>query len=163
MGAGKTSIGGALAHRLGWKFVDLDHQVEIREHRTVAEIFRQSGEAYFRRTETRVLIELLGSLKRGNNTVMALGGGAFAQPANISRLEKAGVRTIFLDASPEELWKRCRRGRVARPLLRSLEDFTRLYDERRCHYMKAALRIDTSGKVPADVVREIESLLVEQS
>jgi shikimate kinase len=59
MGAGKTSIGRALAQRLGWRFLDLDDLVESREGRSIAEIFHRLGESGFRIAETSTLKELL--------------------------------------------------------------------------------------------------------
>jgi len=165
MGAGKTSVGQALAHRLGWRFVDLDRQIEARERRTVADIFRDSGEAAFRQLETRALQALLKALSDGDPTVIALGGGAFAQPANVAMLQSAGVRVIFLDAPAEELWQRCTNTKAAneRPLLREKLEFTRLCEERRPHYLKAGFHLQTAGKTPGEVVREIEFILGEQS
>ena len=51
MGSGKTTVGRRLAKKLGWKFIDLDEEIERYERRTVADIFRQDGEAYFRQLE----------------------------------------------------------------------------------------------------------------
>src|SRR6516225_5616417 len=65
MGAGKTSVGQALSAQLGWRFEDLDDRVEAREGRTVPEIFRDSGEAEFRRAEHAALRELLAESKNG--------------------------------------------------------------------------------------------------
>src|SRR2546423_14156771 len=76
MGAGKTSVGRALGDRLGWRFQDLDDRVRAREGRTVAEIFRESGETEFRRVEHAALRELLAETEVGTPMVLALGGGA---------------------------------------------------------------------------------------
>jgi shikimate kinase len=162
MGAGKTSVGQALAQRLGWRFVDLDHQIEARERRSIAEIFRDSGEQAFRQAETAALQSLLKALGDGDPTVVALGGGAFAQPANVALLQSALVPTIFLDATADELWERCCAQGLDRPLLRDDAEFARLYEERRPHYLKAGVRLQTSGKPTGQVVREIESLIGEQ-
>ena len=61
MGAGKTSVGRALAKRLDWRFVDIDEQIERREHLAVAEIFQRHGEPYFRGVERDVLAEQVRS------------------------------------------------------------------------------------------------------
>src|SRR5690349_23664009 len=78
MGAGKTTVGQALAARLGWKFADLDRLIEAREGQSIEAIFRSSGEASFRRLEHSLLLQSLNSSAEG--VVLALGGGAFAQP-----------------------------------------------------------------------------------
>src|SRR3954454_22166155 len=83
MGAGKTSVGRALAQRLGWRFLDLDDLIESREGRSVAEIFNRTGETGFRNAEANTLKELLtASALSGASMVLALGGGAYAQPEN---------------------------------------------------------------------------------
>jgi len=86
MGAGKTSVGQALARRLGWGFVDLDQQIERRAGRTIAEIFAGSGEDAFRRIETAVLRELLAKLGHGSPLVVALGGGTPVREENAALL-----------------------------------------------------------------------------
>src|ERR1700685_3288188 len=75
MGAGKTSVGRALSRRLGLSFEDLDDRIQVREGKTIGQIFQESGEAEFRKAEPAALRELLaepGSPSR----VVALGGGA---------------------------------------------------------------------------------------
>jgi shikimate kinase len=94
MGAGKTSVGRTLARHLGWGFDDLDDRIETRAKRSIAEIFRDLGEAGFRRLENAALRELLGELSAGPR-VVALGGGAYAQPQNATLLESTRVPVVF--------------------------------------------------------------------
>jgi shikimate kinase len=161
MGAGKTSVGRALGQRLNWIFEDLDDRIERREARTVAEIFRDSGEQEFRRAEHSALRDVLN--ESGSNRIVALGGGAFVQADNAALLEQSGAPTVFLDAEVGELWQRCLRqaeeAGAERPLLRSPEQFRRLYGERRKQYALASLTIQT-GKRPVDeIALEIEKRL----
>ena len=160
MGAGKSSVGRALSEQLGWMFEDLDERIERRERRKVAEIFRESGEAGFRKAEHAALKELLADVKNGEEKIVALGGGAFAQEKNARVLGAAGAVTIFLDAEPDELWKRCRgQEDVERPLLGSRESFWELYAARRPHYLKARVRQDTGGKTVAQNAAELVKVL----
>jgi shikimate kinase len=145
MGAGKSSVGAALSRRLGWPFEDLDERIQAREQRSIEQIFRQSGEAAFRKLEHESLRLLVGELNPSAR-VIALGGGAFAQANNAALLEAAGWPTIFLDAPAEELFRRCREQGLERPLRGDAEEFHRLYESRRPCYLKAELRIETSGK-----------------
>src|ERR1700684_4113965 len=108
MGAGKSSVGRALAEQLGWTFEDLDDRIEQQEGRKVAEIFGASGEVGFRRAEHAALKELLRELRSGVERIVALGGGAFVQRKNAALIEAGAVPTVFLDAAVEELWRRCR-------------------------------------------------------
>ena len=97
MGAGKSSVGRALGERLNWVFEDLDDRIEAREGRTVAEIFRDSGESEFRRAEHAALEHVLHELRGGVARIVALGGGAFAQKENAALLRgrPASVPTVF--------------------------------------------------------------------
>jgi shikimate kinase len=161
MGAGKSSVGLALSRKLGWPFEDLDVRIEARERRSIEEIFRQSGEPAFRKIEHAALCSLIQDLS-ASSKVVAVGGGAFAQEKNAALLEEAGFPVIFLDAPVEELFRRCQEQQVNRPLRRNLEDFRRLYEERRPCYLKAAVRIETGGKDVESVATEvIESLKLQ--
>jgi shikimate kinase len=153
MGAGKSSVGAALSRRLGWPFEDLDERIQAQEKRSIEEIFRQSGETAFRQLEHTTLRSLVRELG-ASPKIVALGGGAFAQANNAALLEEAGFSTIFLDASPEELFRRCQQQELDRPLRGDLQQFRRLYETRRPCYLKAALRIETAGKDVEDVATE---------
>jgi len=163
MGAGKSSVGQALGKLLGWSFEDLDERIELRELRKVAEIFRDSGEAEFRRAEHAALKQVLEGLRVGREKVLALGGGAFAAARNAALIEARGVPTVFLDGSVEELWRRCRQQaeqqQVERPLLSSLEQFRDLYEARRPHYMQASHRQETGGKAIRAIAAEVVEAL----
>src|SRR5262245_25261923 len=94
MGAGKTTIGRKLADKLSWKFIDLDDEIERREGRSIADIFRQEGEPHFRNLERLCLTELSST----PNAVIALGGGAFIDPDNRNLTENSGL-TVWLKVS----------------------------------------------------------------
>jgi shikimate kinase len=163
MGAGKSTVGRAMAEQLGWTFEDLDDRIERREGRKVPEIFRDSGEAGFRRAEHTALKELMQELQAAPEKIVALGGGAFAQEKNAGLLEAEAIPTVFLDAGVEELWRRCRQQAeqegVERPLRGSHARFGELYEERRRHYLKASFRQETGGKTIQEIATEaIEAL-----
>jgi shikimate kinase len=152
MGAGKTTVGRLVAQRLQRRFVDLDDRICQREKREIADIFRDSGEPYFRRAESeclRALVQEAGSL------VIAVGGGAFVQPGNAALLREYGFNTVFLDANVEELRQRCASDGPERPLARDENLFRQLYEARRSAYMAAEIRVDTGGKTPEQVVEEV--------
>jgi len=159
MGAGKSSVGRALGEQLGWAFEDLDQRIEGREQRKVPEIFRDSGESGFRRAEHAALKELLSELRAGAERIVALGGGAFVQRQNARLFEDGGIPTVFLDASVEELWRRCRQQAeqqgIERPLLGNQESFRKLYKARRPHYLKASFRQETGGKTVDGIAAEV--------
>lgn len=164
MGAGKTSVGRALGARLGWSFQDLDDRVQAREGRTVAEIFRESGEPAFRRAEQAALRELLAETEIGPPLILALGGGAFVESSNASLLQNPGTPTVYLDAPADELWRRCGADGVVRPLRSDQDAFRRLYEMRRPKYMLARLRVETGGREIDRIVNEIvDSLDLERS
>ena len=162
MGAGKSSVGRALSERLNWMFEDLDDRIERRERRTVAEIFRQSGEPAFRRAEHSALQNVLDGLRDGAR-IIALGGGVYVHSNNATLLKSAGVPTVFLDAPVEELWQRCCNqasdAGTDRPLLRNPEQFRELYETRCRSYAKASLTIQTGGRTVDEIAAEIQQKL----
>lgn len=158
MGAGKSCVGQALGRQLGWPFEDLDDRIQAREAQTIAQIFRSSGEAAFRRAEHQAIQELLSGLG-SSPRVVALGGGAFAQPENAALVEATRFPIVFLDAPVEELWRRCQQQEVQRPLRQDEQQFRDLYAARRPYYLRAGLRVETSGKAIETIAGEVASRL----
>lgn len=160
MSSGKTSVGTALSRRLGWSFHDLDALVETKQGRRISEIFRDSGEAAFRRAEREALSTLLKELSLPKPGVIALGGGAFVQPEIRQALTDAQAAVVWLDAPIEDLWQRCSEDGTERPLARDPNQFRQLYEARRKHYTEAALRVDTRGKEVEQIAEELIERLV---
>jgi shikimate kinase len=165
MGAGKSTVGRALGRRLNWVFEDLDDRIAAREGRSVAEIFRDSGESEFRRAEHAALRQLLEELHGGVARIVGLGGGTFAQEQNHKAIQASGIRTIFLDAPLEELWRRCElqpKMDAKRPLQTSENQFRELHEKRLPFYQTASLRFDTAGKqveiIAAEIAKKLEAL-----
>lgn len=111
MGVGKTTIGRRLAVRLGWDFVDADHEIEVAAGLTIAEIFERFGEDHFRDGERRVIARLLD----GKPKVIATGGGAFMKSETRS-LILATATAVWIDADLKVLADRVAK-RNNRPLL----------------------------------------------
>jgi shikimate kinase len=86
---------------------------------------------------------------------VALGGGAFVQPANAALIEETRAHSVFLEAPVEELLRRCEEESRERPLRQDLKQFRDLYEKRRPSYMKATFRIETSGKDVDTVAAEV--------
>jgi shikimate kinase len=155
MASGKSTVGPELARRLEWEFVDLDSRIEAREQKCIPTMFQEQGEQGFRRAETAALQELTSGLKR--NSVVALGGGAFAQERNRKLL--SSWPTVFLSAPLEELWQRSQEDGTERPLRKDREQFNRLYAERLPFYRQATVTVQTAGKDAPSICGEIERAL----
>ena len=158
MGAGKSSVGRALSIRLGWGFEDLDDRIQAREGRSIGQIFRDSGEAEFRRAESDALRELIGEL-RNSPHIVGLGGGAFVQAENAALLAQTQSPIVFLDAPVDELFRRCQQENVERPLQQDQKRFHQLYEARRPLYMVGTVRVETAGKNVDAVAVEVARLL----
>jgi shikimate kinase len=156
MGAGKTTVGEALALRLGWRFIDLDRVVEKQAGRTIEQLFRERGEAEFRSLEYSCLCEVVRA-PASERVVIALGGGAFIEAKIQDLLCAQRIPAIFLDADVEELFRRSQQPEVVRPLRRSLQQFRELYRQREPIYARASRRVVTDGREIADIVKEIIS------
>jgi shikimate kinase len=157
MGAGKTSVGRALARRLHKAFYDSDEEIERATGVAIPVIFDIEGEAGFRAREARMLAELV----RRRNIVLATGGGAVLSEQN-RKLLKANGTVIYLHAAAPELWLRTRHDRN-RPLLQSgdaLAKLTELYAQRDPLYREIAdLIIDTGSQSVKSLAHRIEQRL----
>src|SRR5215203_7508705 len=105
MGSGKSTVGRMLADEIGWRFADLDDDIEHSQRKSISEIFATAGEEEFRRLETEALQKRIRGIQRGTPTVLALGGGAFTRPENVRLVEENGI-SVWIDTEFEVLRKR---------------------------------------------------------
>lgn len=112
MGSGKSTIGPILANTLGYKFVDVDRQIEQEAGKSVTAIFKEDGENAFRAVERSILQRMSGM----DEIVVSLGGGTVAHEENFQLIRSSGV-IVYLQLSPEEAVRRMRR-KTDRPMLR---------------------------------------------
>lgn len=143
MGSGKSTLGRQLALQSGWQFRDLDLLIEKAEGRTVPQIFKESGEEYFRKIEAAVL----RNMPAGTDTVVACGGGTPCYKDNMEYMNRSGI-TIYLKLDARLLTERLLKAKKIRPLIRKmkpdeLEKYVNdLLDSREDYYNRASLIVD---------------------
>jgi shikimate kinase len=154
MGAGKSAVGARLAERLGRSFVDTDLAIERTAGLSISELFAREGESAFRKREREAIENLAG-----DPLVVALGGGAMAQPGAPERLLESGT-IVYLRTRPETLFGRL--GEVVdRPLLQGVSGSERLrriaelLAERSASYERASIVVDTDSLEPNEVAEAI--------
>lgn len=151
MASGKSTIGRALAHQLGWSFFDVADEIESAEKTTIADILTKRGEAEFRRIEAEIVRQHIRSIERGRPAVLALCEGAFAEPGTRDLLLANGI-ALWLDCPFETVERR-----VAwhRSPARDPRTFAGLYESRREAYSLADVRIPIETDDPAVTVTAI--------
>jgi shikimate kinase len=155
-GVGKTTIGKAVARRLGRQFLDFDQEIERRSGMAVREIFRVKGEEHFRDLEFALTREL--SITGG--MVLSPGGGWIAQQRSVELLRSTG-RIIYLRASPEAVARRLRRVET-RPLLAGRDPVValrELYEKRRALYETADTVLDTETLARQQLIAKVVELV----
>ncbi len=154
-GAGKSTVGAAVAQRLGLPFADADTLIEAKAGKTVPEIFFDDGEPVFRELEKATIADALVSF----DGVLALGGGSILDPETRARL--AGATVVHLSVQLPDAVKRVGLG-AGRPLLNINPRATmkHLMDQRRPLYEEVATyTVVTDGRDPEDVADEVAGLL----
>ncbi len=141
--SGKTSLGNALASHLRYRFIDLDEVIVETAQASIAEIFKQKGEAHFRQLESATL----KAIPLNSSLLIATGGGTPCFFDNMAFINSSGL-SIFLDVSPWELFWRVKNSKKnERPLLNPQDDAALLnaletkYRERLPFYAQADIRI----------------------
>ncbi len=155
MGAGKSTVGRALAKHLGWDFVDLDHEIEAITGVKIPVIFEIEGENGFRKRESHVLVDVL----RRSKMVLATGGGVIIDEDN-RRLLCAHGQVVYLSASAEELYQRTRLDK-SRPLLKTDQPRKRIQEllfQRQAWYEEVADYKIHTGRQP--VICVVQSIMV---
>jgi shikimate kinase len=161
MGAGKTTIGRALAQRLRMRFVDTDRVMVERTGVPVATIFEIEGEEGFRKRESCVLEEV----SEGDSLVIATGGGSVLLRGNRELMRRRGT-VIYLRAQVDALWERTRHD-TSRPLLKTADPratLATLLEARDPLYREAAhLIVDTGAQSASSLVSRILAALREDA
>ncbi len=159
-GAGKSTVGEALAKRLDVPFFELDALVEEAAGLPLPEIFAVHGEAHYRRLESRALEDFLAA---GRPAVLATGGGIVNSRETFDLLRRGAV-TVWLRAKPEDHMDRVVRQGDRRPIAKSgraaaMAQLRRILAAREPFYAEADFAVDTSRVAAKDVVAEIEDAL----
>lgn len=162
MAVGKSTIGKILAEKRQMKWVDLDEIIEKNEKLTVADIFKEKGEIYFRKQEH---LEFKKMINTPEDLIISTGGGTPCYANNHLLLKADNVVSIYLYATIDELYNRLKDNAAERPLVanQSEEDLKEfiaknLFD-RSYFYNQATFKINTGGKTPESIAIEIEALL----
>ncbi|MDD9150778.1 shikimate kinase [Sporolactobacillus sp. CQH2019] len=160
MGAGKTTIGAALSKKLNVAVYDTDLMVEREQNKSVQEIFRDEGEAFFRTCETRVL-EKLAVQQENTAAVVTTGGGIVMNPANRT-LMKSNGSIIFLYCDIHTIRKRLINDKT-RPLVQKYQgpELEALYKKRMAAYLDATHVIHVTAKSVEAIAVEILSLMYQ--
>ena len=160
MGVGKSTIGKRLAALRSLRFIDLDNFIEEKLSTSISTIFEDNGEDFFREEENKAILELL----EGSDSIIALGGGSLEHHKLDTRIRNSAL-LIYLEASPEYLYKRLIAEKNNRPLIASLDDTELLpfihehLSTRTDKYLKAQLRINVEGKLVDEIASTISEYL----
>jgi shikimate kinase len=158
MGAGKSSVGAALAARLGHRFIDLDERLGERFGASIPEVFSVHGEGVFRAAETDELIRCANE----RDAVVATGGGAFCNEANREIISESKGVSVYLDLPWEELDRRLAADNRGRPVYGDAEQACSLFEKRRPEYLRADVVIALEGsETPDDVADHVLRVLRE--
>jgi shikimate kinase len=155
MGSGKTHWGRQLSAKLGLAFHDLDTVIIEKEKKSVAEIFAEKGEEYFRYQEKETLEELV---EGKDGFILSCGGGTPCFFNNIEFMKKSG-KVIWLNTAIDALKERLLRERMTRPLIREVADgdltryIVRKLSERRMYYQQADVTVNEESVTLEELIR----------
>lgn len=161
MGAGKTTVGKALAEEKGLELLDTDSLIEAQAGMTISKMFETQGEEAFRAAETRMLEKLLD---RQSRAVISVGGGLPLREENRVLLKKLGT-VVYLQVQPDTVLARLK-GDTSRPLLQggdAKERVNSLLEYRDPFYKMAShvvVNVDgkKAGEIAGEIIQTIEAL-----
>lgn len=159
MGAGKSTVAGALHHMLKMERLEMDQMIVDEQGMAISEIFEKYGEDHFRDIETQTLIDL----KDKEPAIVSCGGGIVVREENIGHMKESG-KIVLLTATPQTIYERVKDS-TNRPILNgnmNVEYISELMEKRRAKYEAAAdLVIATDGKTAAEISKEMITKLKE--
>jgi XRE family aerobic/anaerobic benzoate catabolism transcriptional regulator len=158
-GAGKTTLGTALAKELGYSFVELDREIELDAGISLSEVFMLYGQAGYRRIEARCLERLLES---HSQMVLTVGGGIVSEPETYHSLLR-NCFTVWIKAAPEEHMARVVAQGDMRPMQGhevAMDDLKRILSAREPLYRKADVTVDTTGEEPLQSLEKLRQAVV---
>jgi shikimate kinase len=153
MGAGKSSVGRALAELIGFDFIDLDEIIESQAGKTISAIFAEDGENAFRQMEREAIKSCCGRKR----TVIALGGGAFVSEENRAIVRRLG-KSVWLDC-PLEICLERTAGDEGRPLLKGESEMKKLYESRLPFYSLADFVVTSVDESIEETARRVAIVL----
>ena len=139
MGSGKSYWGRRVADALKFDFIDLDDYLETKANQTISNIFKEKGESYFRKLESKCLVEI----SELSNVVVALGGGTPCNEVNLETIKKTGL-SFFINPSVQTIVSRLKAETAHRPLLhnKTAEELTGFINKKRKERMEYYLQSD---------------------
>ncbi len=156
-GAGKSSVGKALASSLGWPVVELDAEIERSAGMKLQQIFELNGESYFRRLERETLRKILDA--GPSSCVIATGGGIVTEPETLALLQLK-TWSVWLRARPEDHWSRVVAQGDTRPMRghdSAFDALVAILRDRERLYRQAHVIVDTSGREVQSIAQEVVS------
>jgi XRE family aerobic/anaerobic benzoate catabolism transcriptional regulator len=157
-GAGKSTIGKALAKRMGASFLELDALIEKQANLSLGELFSLHGEAYYKRLAYDILLKLLPQ----NKPMVIATGGSIVTDAETWQLLKRRTHTVWIKATPEDHWKRVLGQGDTRPMANrtsAMAELRAILSQRSPVYAEASQTIDTNAVRVSEAVRMIASSL----
>lgn len=157
MGSGKSHISKLLSSKLHYKLLDLDKEISLRLNKSIPEIFQKDGEIYFRKKEKEILEDIL---QEKENSILSVGGGTPTFYKNMDAINEKST-SFFLRTSVNTLSERILKNKEKRPLLARIPDeelpefIAKHLFERNQFYQKANYIIETEGKSPEEILKEI--------
>ena len=142
MGCGKSQVARELARRLDVPMIDLDDRITANEGQTPAQLITEAGESAFRAVETNTLRELL---QTSEPSVIALGGGAWIESANLKLIDEYGCISVWLESTFAVCWERISASEDDRPLGKTIEQAEARYNLRKPIYSLARIHIPVTG------------------
>ena len=159
MASGKSTIGKILANSLDIDFIDLDNAIAKEVGISISEIFKNKGELFFRKTETKVLEKLLSN---NQSFVLATGGGTPCHGYNMKIINDNSTNSFYLKLAMPSLVERIKKEKIQRPLVANIldEDLPEFIGkhlfERNMYYVMAEKTIDCNSKSAEDIANEIK-------